>query len=72
MPHDTPFGFIQKVTREHCRQHGCAAYTFEDGAGLVTLAKRYSPARILMLGTALGLTACCLASSGVAVKVDTI
>jgi predicted O-methyltransferase YrrM len=72
MPHDTPFDFIQKATRKHRRWHCCSAYTFEDGPGLIELAKRYSPARILELGTALGFTACCLASSGEAVQVDTV
>jgi predicted O-methyltransferase YrrM len=71
MPRDTPFDFIQTATRKHRLWHCCAAYTFKDGAGLITLAKRYSPARILELGTALGFTACCLASSGEAVQVDT-
>lgn len=72
MLHDTPFDFIQKATRTHRRWHFCSAYTYKDGPGLIQLARRYSPARTLELGTALGFTACCLSSSSVAAKVDTI
>jgi predicted O-methyltransferase YrrM len=68
----TPFDFIQKATRTHRLRHWCTAYAFEDGAGLVEIAKRYSPTRVIELGTALGFTACCLASSGKTVRVDTI
>jgi predicted O-methyltransferase YrrM len=68
----TPFDFIQKATRNHRLRHWCSAYAFKDGAGLIDIAKRYSPARVIELGTALGFTACCLASSGNAVRVDTI
>jgi hypothetical protein len=35
----SPFDFIQEATREHRRRHGCSAYTFEDGAGLIALAQ---------------------------------
>jgi predicted O-methyltransferase YrrM len=68
----TPFDFIQKATRKHRLRHWCSAYAFKDGAGLIDIARRYSPARIIELGTALGFTACCLASSGKAVQVETI
>ncbi|HJW39607.1 MAG TPA: class I SAM-dependent methyltransferase [Rhizomicrobium sp.] len=68
----TPFDFIQKATRRHRLRHWCSAYAFKDGAGLIDIARRYSPARIVELGTALGFTACCLASCGKAVRVDTI
>ena len=68
----TPFDFIQKATRWHRLRHWCSAYAFKDGAGLIEIAGRYSPARVIELGTALGFTACCLASSGKAVQVDTI
>jgi len=68
----TPFDFIQKATRNHRLRHWCSAYAFKDGAGLIDIAKRYSPARVIELGTALGFTACCLASCGEAVRVDTI
>ncbi|MGD0145072.1 MAG: class I SAM-dependent methyltransferase [Rhizomicrobium sp.] len=68
----TPFDFIQKATRKHRLRHWCSAYAFKDGAGLIDIARRYSPARVIELGTALGFTACCLASSGKAVRVDTI
>jgi predicted O-methyltransferase YrrM len=36
------------------------------------MTRRFSPARVIELGTALGFTACCLASSGNTVLVDTI
>jgi predicted O-methyltransferase YrrM len=68
----TPFDFIQKATRNHRLRHWCSAYAFKDGAGLIDIARRYSPARVIELGTALGFTACCLASSGKAVRVDTV
>jgi predicted O-methyltransferase YrrM len=68
----TPFDFILKATRRHRLRHWCSAYAFKDGAGLIDTATRYAPARVIELGTALGFTACCLASSGKAVRVDTI
>jgi len=68
----TPFDFIQKATRRHRLRHWCSAYAFKDGAGLIDIARQYSPARVIELGTALGFTACCLASSGKAARVDTI
>jgi len=68
----TPFDFIQKATRKHRLRHWCSAYAFKDGAGLIDIARQCSPARVIELGTALGFTACCLASSGEAVQVDTI
>ncbi len=71
-PHPTPFDFILKATRKHRLRHWCSAYAFKDGAGLIDIARQYSPARIIELGTALGFTACCLASAGKAVRVDTV
>jgi predicted O-methyltransferase YrrM len=68
----TPFDFIQKATRRHRLRHWCSAYAFKDGAGLIDIGRRYSPARVIELGTALGFTACCLASSGKTVRIDTI
>jgi len=68
----TPFDFILSATRKHRLRHWCSAYAFKDGAGLIDIARRYSPAHVIELGTALGFTACCLASSGEAVRVDTI
>ena len=67
-----PFRPIQDATRVHRREHGCGAYTFEDGAGLIDLSARFKPARILELGAALGYTACCLASGSPEARVDTI
>lgn len=68
----TPFDFIQDATRRHRRQHGCGAYTFEDGPGLMALVARERPQRVMELGTALGYTACCLASATDATRVDTV
>ncbi|SFU14533.1 Methyltransferase domain-containing protein [Pseudovibrio denitrificans] len=67
-----PYIKIQEATRRHQQDHGCGAYTYEDGAALVKLATALRPKRILELGTALGYTACCLASSSPVALVDTI
>lgn len=67
-----PFASIQAATRSHRRSHGCGAYTFEDGPGLARVAASAGATRILELGTALGYTACCLASSTPEATVDTI
>lgn len=67
-----PFADVQAATRQHRREHGCGAYTFEDGPALIRLADRYRPARILELGTALGYTACCMAHGSPDARVDTI
>jgi predicted O-methyltransferase YrrM len=69
---ESPFRFIQDITREHRLKHKCNAYTYSDGQGLIDLAKTFKPERILELGTALGYTACCLAASGDNCLVDTI
>jgi predicted O-methyltransferase YrrM len=66
------FDQVQAATRQHRHQHGCNAYTFEDGAGLLTLARADPATRILELGTALGYTACVLASATERTHVDTI
>ena len=71
-PARDPFQSLQDATRIHRREHGCGAYTFEDGAGLIDLSARFQPKRILELGTALGYTACCLASGSPEAQVDTI
>lgn len=69
---DDPFEYIQTATRSHREIHGCGAYTFEDGPGLIRVTANSRPKRILELGTALGYTACCLASGSPAAIVDTI
>ena len=66
------FRFIQDMTREHRAKHGCMAYTYSDGQGLLELARKFNPGHILELGTALGYTACCLAASADKCLVDTI
>ncbi|TXH70460.1 MAG: hypothetical protein E6Q83_06200 [Thiothrix sp.] len=63
---------LQQATRTHLRQHGCGAYTFEDGAGLIQLAQTLRPQRVLELGTALGFSACCFAQASETTQVDTI
>jgi predicted O-methyltransferase YrrM len=67
-----PFTDVQAATRQHRREHGCGAYTFEDGPALIRLAAQHRPVRILELGTALGYTACCLAYGSPLAQVDTI
>ena len=69
---DDLFTSIQAATRTHRKTHGCGAYTFEDGPGLARISFDARPTRILELGTALGYTACCLASGSPTAKVDTI
>ena len=71
MAHD-PFQSLQDATRIHRREHGCGAYTFEDGAGLIDLSARFRPRRVLELGTALGYTACCLSFGSPEARIDTI
>ena len=66
------FDGLQAETRVHRRNHGCHAYTFEDGAGLLALARREGAARILELGTAIGYTAAVLASATPTTRVETI
>lgn len=70
--HADPYADIQAATRRHRAQHGCEAYTFEDGRALLALAKMHKPARILELGTALGYTACCLAHGSADAQVDSL
>ncbi|QPC95904.1 O-methyltransferase [Mesorhizobium sp. INR15] len=67
-----PFAAIQAATRTHRRDHACKAYTFEDGRALTHVAIASGASRILELGTALGYTACCLASARPDAHVDTI
>lgn len=67
-----PYAALQTKTREHRRTHGCEAYTFEDGEGLVAISIKLRSARVIELGTALGYTACCLASGSPNTRVDTI
>ena len=66
------FEALQAATRRHRRLHGCNAYTFEDGPGLLTVARADRATRILELGTAIGYTACVLASATEKTHVDTI
>jgi predicted O-methyltransferase YrrM len=67
-----PFAHVQSATRQHLIEHGCGAYTFEDGLALIRLAQERQPKRVLELGTGLGYTACCLAYGSPDSRVDTI
>ena len=67
-----PFASLQAATRAHRRNHGCQAYTFEDGPALTRISTASGALRILELGTALGYTACCLAAGRPDARVDTI
>lgn len=69
---NTKLADIQQATRAHRKIHGCGAYTYEDGPGLINLVQSHNALRILELGTALGFTACCLAQGHELAHVDTI
>ena len=66
------FEYLHLETQRHRRSHGCDAYTFADGPGLLTLATAELPERILELGTAVGYTACILALATPSTTVDTV
>ena len=66
------FDAVQAATRQHRRHHGCNAYTFEDGTGLLAIACADPATRILELGTALGYTACVMATATERTHLDTI
>ena len=67
-----PFSRLLAASRAHRREHGCGAYSFEDGAGLAALCAAFRPERVLELGAALGYTACCLAAGYEGARIDTI
>lgn len=69
---DDPFADLHAATRAHRAEHGCGAYTFMDGPGLVALARQVKPGRVLELGCALGYTVCCLSEGGPQTHVDTV
>ena len=66
------FEHLHLETQRHRRSHGCDAYTFTDGPGLLKLAEAELPLRILELGTAVGYTACILASATPSTTVDSV
>ena len=66
------FEYLHLETQRHRRVHGCDAYTFTDGPGLMKLATAQRPVRILELGTAVGYTACILASATPSTTVDSV
>ena len=67
-----PFAGIQAATREHQRRHGCGAYTHQDGTLPGVVAAVAGARRIVEVGTALGYTACWLATATSTTTVDTI
>ena len=56
----------------HQKEHGCGAYSFTDGAGLIALCEAAQPERILELGCGYGYTSACMAWGLPNVMVDTI
>ncbi len=68
----TKLAHLQAETRRHRAQHGCDAYTFDDGDGLLAMAKAAGAVRMIELGTAIGYTACVLAAASPAAHVDTV
>ncbi|MEH6347349.1 MAG: methyltransferase domain-containing protein [Bermanella sp.] len=56
----------------HQKEHGCGAYSFTDGAGLIALCQAAQPKRILELGCGYGFTSACMAWGLPNVLVDTI
>jgi len=67
-----PFAGIQAATREHQRRHGCGAYTYQDRTLPGVIAATAGAQRVVEVGTALGYTACWLASATLTTRVDTI
>ncbi|KQP18230.1 O-methyltransferase [Pseudorhodoferax sp. Leaf267] len=67
-----PHADLREATRRHRQAHGCGAYTFEDGAGLLRCVQGLQPRRILELGCALGYTACTLATAAPQAQVVTV
>jgi len=72
IPSKDPFHALQEVTRQHRARHGCGAYTYDDGSLPGVLAAAVGARRIVEVGTALGYTACWLASASGTTTVDTI
>lgn len=70
--HSDPFEALQETTRQHRARHGCGAYTYDDGSLPGVLAAAVGARRIVEVGTALGYTACWLASANDTTIVDTI
>ncbi len=71
-PSVDPFEALQDHTRQHQARHGCGAYTYDGGSLPGVLAAAVSAQRIVEVGTALGYTACWLASANEATTVDTV
>lgn len=58
-----PFAGVHAATREHQHRHGCGAYTHHDGTLPAAIAAAADGRRIVEVGTALGYTACWLATA---------
>jgi len=71
-PSVDPFEALHEVTRRHRDNHACGAYTYDDGSLPGVLAAAVRAERIVEVGTALGYTACWLASANDTTTVDTI
>jgi len=67
-----PFEALHEATRQHRARHECGAYTYDDGSLPGVLAAAVAAKRIVEVGTALGYTACWLASASETTVVDTI
>ena len=67
-----PFAHVRAATNGHRARHGCAAYPYDNGPLLGTIAAAASARRILELGTALGYTALSLAHGAPGGVVDTV
>jgi predicted O-methyltransferase YrrM len=67
-----PFAKVRSATNAHRAQHGCGAYSYDNGPLLAALAAAVGARRILELGTALGYTALSFASGAADATVDTI
>ena len=67
-----PFEALPETTRQHRSRHGCGAYTYDDGSLPGVLAAAVGAQRVVEVGTALGYTACWLASAHDTTTVDTI
>ena len=67
-----PFAGVQTATREHQHRHRCGAYTYQDGTLPGAVAAAAGARRVVEVGTALGYTACWLASATSTTTVDTI
>lgn len=62
--------FIKAV--EHRTEHDCSAYPYEEYEKLIEYVKKYSPKKILEVGTGMGFTAIIMAQASPESHIDTI